>query len=134
VVDGLLDLKAVETAAAIEQAYAAGFVDETVCGGWEEVRYELGLGEKPEEDFDPDFEQRRHFFRRRPGFRNSWLSGRRAIIKQRTKPKHAVRWLPNRASAIAPGKENNQRANDGPHLMACRCRRDLMRSLTNGVL
>jgi hypothetical protein len=56
-VDGLLDLKAVEAAATIESAYAAGLVDEMVCGGWEEVRYELGLGEKPEEDFDPDFDE-----------------------------------------------------------------------------
>ena len=44
----LLDLKAVESAPAIEAAFAAGVVDPMVAGDWPEVRYELGLGPMPE--------------------------------------------------------------------------------------
>jgi hypothetical protein len=43
VVAVLLDLKAVESAEAIERAYAADVIDESVCGGWGEVRAELGV-------------------------------------------------------------------------------------------
>jgi hypothetical protein len=43
IVAALLDLKAVESAEAIERAYAADVVDESVCGGWGEVRAELGV-------------------------------------------------------------------------------------------
>lgn len=39
----LLDLKATEAAETMERAYAAGAVDESICGGWEEVRTELGV-------------------------------------------------------------------------------------------
>jgi hypothetical protein len=43
----LLELKAVESAAVIEQAFAAGRVDESIAGDWPWVRYDLGLGPKP---------------------------------------------------------------------------------------
>ena len=39
----LLDLKATESAEAIERAYAAGNVDERICGGWHKVRVGLGV-------------------------------------------------------------------------------------------
>ncbi len=45
----LMDLEAVESAEVIERAYAAGCVDESICGDWPHVRYELGLGPPPEE-------------------------------------------------------------------------------------
>jgi hypothetical protein len=43
----LLDLGAVEAAPVIERAFATDNVDETVAGGWEDVRHELGLGPPP---------------------------------------------------------------------------------------
>jgi hypothetical protein len=46
-VSTLLDLKAVEAAPVLEQAFATGNVDESIAGGWEDVRYELGLGPPP---------------------------------------------------------------------------------------
>ncbi len=45
VVGYLLDLRAVESAEVIERAYAAGVVDESVCGYWSEIRQELGGSE-----------------------------------------------------------------------------------------
>jgi len=39
----LMDLKAVEAAPVIERAFAAGRVDESVCGDWENVQIEFGL-------------------------------------------------------------------------------------------
>jgi hypothetical protein len=39
----LLDLHAVESAPLIERAFAAGTVDESVAGDWEDVQIELGL-------------------------------------------------------------------------------------------
>ena len=39
----LADLKAVESAEVIERAFAAGVVDETVCGDWSTIRGELGV-------------------------------------------------------------------------------------------
>jgi hypothetical protein len=39
----LLDLKAVEAASVIERAFAAGCVEETIAGDWEDVQVELGL-------------------------------------------------------------------------------------------
>lgn len=39
----LLDLKAVEAAPAIERAFAAGCVDETIAGDWEDIQIDLGL-------------------------------------------------------------------------------------------
>jgi hypothetical protein len=39
----LTDLKAVESAEVIERAYAAGVVDEMVCGSWTSIRKELGV-------------------------------------------------------------------------------------------
>jgi len=42
-VDALTDLKAVEAAALIKRAFDAGVVDETIRGGWREVRIDLGL-------------------------------------------------------------------------------------------
>jgi hypothetical protein len=47
VVSALLSLKAVDAAPAIEQAFAAGAVEEFIVGDWPQVRYELGLGPKP---------------------------------------------------------------------------------------
>lgn len=44
----LLDLKAVEAAELIERAFADGCVDEFCAGDWPDVRYELGLGPKPQ--------------------------------------------------------------------------------------
>jgi hypothetical protein len=43
----LMDLQAVETAPAIEAAFATENVDESICGDWEYVRYRLGLGPAP---------------------------------------------------------------------------------------
>ncbi len=40
---GLMDLEAVETAPLMEQAFAAGAVDELVVGDWEEVQVDMGL-------------------------------------------------------------------------------------------
>lgn len=42
-VNGLLDLKAVEAAPAIERALADGRLDVSTCGDWEDVQVELGL-------------------------------------------------------------------------------------------
>jgi hypothetical protein len=42
-VNELLDLNAVEAAAAMERAFAAGRVDEFAAGDWEDVQVELGL-------------------------------------------------------------------------------------------
>lgn len=47
VLSNLLDLNAVEAWPAIEAAFAAGEVDETICGSVEYVKAELGLGPKP---------------------------------------------------------------------------------------
>ena len=46
----LIDLGAVEAAPAMERAYAAGLVDETICGDWEHAQYELGLTDEPPAD------------------------------------------------------------------------------------
>jgi hypothetical protein len=42
-VNGLLDLKAVQAAPAIERALADGRLDASACGDWEDVQIELGL-------------------------------------------------------------------------------------------
>ncbi len=55
----LLDLKAVETVALIEQAYVAKKVDDMVPGTWATVQIELGL--KQESDFSPKELQPRFF-------------------------------------------------------------------------
>jgi HEAT repeat protein len=47
ILSGLLELQAVEAAEAIEQAFAAGRIDETIAGDWPWVRYEFGLGPEP---------------------------------------------------------------------------------------
>ncbi len=47
-VGALMDLQAVETAPIMEAAYAGDHVDELVCGTWEHVRWEMGLGPKPQ--------------------------------------------------------------------------------------
>ncbi len=52
----LADLKAVESAEVIERAYAAGVVDEMVCGYWTKIRKELGvegLGLVPDREGSP---------------------------------------------------------------------------------
>jgi hypothetical protein len=43
----LLDLDAVESADVIQRAFEWGNIDESIAGDWEEVRYELGLVERP---------------------------------------------------------------------------------------
>ena len=43
VLSSLLDLRAAESAAAIERAFAANVIDPTVVGDWEDVRRELGV-------------------------------------------------------------------------------------------
>jgi hypothetical protein len=43
----LLDIKAVEAAPLIQEAYANDCVDEFVCGDWNEAQYELGLKVRP---------------------------------------------------------------------------------------
>ena len=48
IVSSLIDLKAVESAPAIEAAFAADCVDPMMVGDWPTVRYELGLGPMPE--------------------------------------------------------------------------------------
>jgi hypothetical protein len=45
----LLDLEAVEAAPAIEAAFAADAVEESIAGDWEHVQYELGLRDTPPE-------------------------------------------------------------------------------------
>lgn len=71
VIADLCDLKAVEAAPVIEAALAAGEVDESFCGDWDEVQYELGLrrtpppaprGNKP-----PALDKLAAALRRRPG-------------------------------------------------------------------
>ncbi len=47
VVAGLVDLDAAEAALAIEQAFRAGKIDESVAGGWAHVGYELGVVAAP---------------------------------------------------------------------------------------
>ncbi len=56
VVADLLDLDSVETASLLERAFAAGRVDESICGDWETVQIELGLKEIPEYDYYIDDE------------------------------------------------------------------------------
>ena len=48
IVDALIQLDAVESAAAIERAFQAKRVDETITGDWDDVQVELGLKEAPE--------------------------------------------------------------------------------------
>jgi hypothetical protein len=43
----LCDLKVVEAAPLMERAFAAGMVDESIGGGWEHARYDLGLRPDP---------------------------------------------------------------------------------------
>jgi len=50
----LLDLKAVESAAVIERAFAAGRVDETVAGDWEDVQIEFGFKPRRKHPREPD--------------------------------------------------------------------------------
>jgi hypothetical protein len=45
IVSLLLDLEAIEAAPCMEPAFAAGLVDESVAGDWEDVQIELGLKE-----------------------------------------------------------------------------------------
>ena len=47
-VAALLDLKAVESASNIEQAYAADRVDSSICGDWNEIQVDLGLKTREE--------------------------------------------------------------------------------------
>jgi hypothetical protein len=52
-VANLMDLKAVEAAPAMEAAFRAELVDETIAGDWEEVAFELGIGPKPSPNREP---------------------------------------------------------------------------------
>ena len=45
--DALVELKAVESAAVIEAAFAADVADECIAGGWPSARFRLGLGPEP---------------------------------------------------------------------------------------
>jgi hypothetical protein len=51
VIADLLDLGAEQTASLMERAFAAGRVDESICGDWETVQIELGLKEASEYDY-----------------------------------------------------------------------------------
>lgn len=56
IISHLIDLKAVEAAPAIEQAFAADEVDKTIVGNWDDVQVGLGLkepSERPTPDFSP---------------------------------------------------------------------------------
>jgi len=48
-ISDLEDLKAVEAAPVMERAFAAGCVDESIMGDWEDVQVDLGLKEADEE-------------------------------------------------------------------------------------
>lgn len=47
-INSLVEMKAVESAAVIEQAFAADYVDETISGDWDDVAVDLGLKEPGE--------------------------------------------------------------------------------------
>ncbi len=49
IVSDLVSLDAEESAPVLEEAFAAECVDESVQGDWDYVRYDLGLGPKPQE-------------------------------------------------------------------------------------
>jgi hypothetical protein len=51
----LAALKAVESAAVMERAFAAGVVDETFDGNWEWVQYDMGLRDRPSTPRRPAF-------------------------------------------------------------------------------
>lgn len=53
IISCLLDLNAVEAAPAIEKAFAANEVDESIAGDWEEVRFVMGLGPPPRSRTSP---------------------------------------------------------------------------------
>ncbi len=69
IVCDFLDLEATEAAEAIERAFAAGVIDETICGDWGDVREELGV---PGLGIAPDNPPRPHFDRF-PSFSDSPL-------------------------------------------------------------
>ncbi|HZY89047.1 MAG TPA: hypothetical protein VFE78_29760 [Gemmataceae bacterium] len=48
-VGNLCDLKAVEAAPLLERTFTAGLVDESIGGGWEHARYDLGFRPDPPE-------------------------------------------------------------------------------------
>ncbi len=71
IVSSLIELEAVSKANVIERAYAAGEVDESICGNWPNVQIDLGLATKA--DFDPsELEPNFAWVRddRRPDFSN----------------------------------------------------------------
>ena len=47
IVSALIDLDATESALAIESAFLADVVDESIAGGWKSTRHQLGLGPTP---------------------------------------------------------------------------------------
>jgi len=60
IVSALVNLEAKESALAIESAFVADVVDESILGGWESVRHELGLGPPP---VGPDIRPQWHLSR-----------------------------------------------------------------------
>lgn len=53
-IGSLIELRAVEHAETMRAAFATGFVDEQISGGWDRVAWKLGIGPKPtREDEDP---------------------------------------------------------------------------------
>ncbi len=56
----LMDLKAVEVAPVMERAFAAGRVDESICGDWEDVQ--IGLGLKTQREHPPKPNRLTEFF------------------------------------------------------------------------
>ncbi len=83
----LLNLKAVETAPLIEQAFAAGAVDKTIVGDWEDVQVEMGL--KAE--------------RERPRL-GSLVSPLPSSTAERSKAEHLARQAHDRAESKAKSK------------------------------
>lgn len=93
----LEDLKAVEAAPVIERAFAAGRVDESIMGDWEDVQVELGLKEPDEE-----YRKRNPFFDLVPSlsslepsafnapqsFRPAQITSPKAKTKAKSKRKH----------------------------------------------
>lgn len=87
IISELIDLKAVESAPSIEAAFAADGVDEMIAGDWPSVRYDLGLGPKPEsrrrmERRIAEMERLRHLPSRRPSLNK---------VKQQRKRQKAAR-------------------------------------------
>ncbi len=84
---GLMDLRAVEAAPLMEQAFAAGAVDEMIVGDWEDVQVDLGLKA-----------EREHPRRQNPFFPLP------AAPVERSKAEHLARQAHDRAESKARSK------------------------------